>query len=153
MAPNESPSLSGSADGLALSLWLCASVIIDSSFKTITLVAALTDCCQDLCVNGLKEAWKPTTCLSFPPGTNWWILQQASPARLYVEVFFFFSCDAITCKHSCPQSSQSEGMWCIGWQRASWKLFYIVQLIVKLTGNNLDLLGIRLLNGISEIQK
>lgn len=130
MAPNESPSLSGNADGLALSLWLCASVIIDSSFKTITLVAALTDCCQDLCVNGLKEVWKPTTCLSSPPpgpidGSSFWQL-------LLVFMCGSFFCDAITCKHSCRQSSRSEGMWCIGWWRASRRLFYTVQLIVRL---------------------
>lgn len=38
------------------SLQLCAGVIIiDSSFKSITLVAASTGRHRDLCVNGLKE--------------------------------------------------------------------------------------------------
>lgn len=43
-------------------------IIIDGSFKSITLVAALTGRRPDLCVNGLKEVGKATTGLTFLPG-------------------------------------------------------------------------------------
>lgn len=53
------------------SLQLCAAVIIiDSSFKSITLVAASTGRLRDVCVNGLKEVWKATTGLSFLLGPS-----------------------------------------------------------------------------------
>lgn len=152
MAPNESPSLRRNADGLAPSLWLCASVIIDSSFKTITLVAALTACCQDLCVSGLKEVWKPTTCLSFPPlgpsdgssyrqlllvfmcGSFFFFLLLAVPSLVNIQahrVHRVKSCGALV------DSERPEGCF----TPCSWLEM------------RLDLLGIRLLNGISEIQK